>query len=450
MQDKYNIKNLNVGVKQKMRFKSKEDKGITLIALVITIIVMLILVGVTINIAMQGGLFDTGRGAAKDTQIQVDKETLQGAVVAAYNVETGEIESAQKILDNLPKLWTVDRTGSYICTSPNENVFIVDIKGNIKIPIEVPNGWNQGAIEDIVTETVDGKEYKVPIPVGYVTSKATGEKTVAGGLVIYEGTEEVNDRNVEEARTTRNQFVWIPVEADFVNPYGNSEPKKLTSTDSTSGAQYDSQDTLNYYYGTKEDGNTPFYDYATDFAYSTHYAEMIQSVNKYKGFYIGRYETTIDETSQIGSKGNTTVLTAGKSIPQTNNKACRWWGLYNVQRNSNVVGNKEYIQTNMICGQQWEAMLKFLGNEQATSKIEGSQSDVLKSGEATYENGLKDIMNNMYDLRRNGFDWTAEAHSSDGRVARGGNYNYSYSASSRGSSNPTYTFCSSRLTLYIK
>ena len=414
---------------------------------------MLILVGVTINIAMQGGLFDTGREAAKDTQIEADKETLQGALVAAYNVETGEIESGQKILDNLPKLWTVEGTGPYTCKSPNENVFIVDIKGNVKIAIEVPDGWNQGAIEDIVTETIDGKEYKVPIPVGYVASKATGEKTVAGGLVIYEGTEEVNDRNVEEARTTRNQFVWIPVEADFVNTYGNSEQKELTDTDFTSGAQYDSQEALNYYYGTKEDGNTPFYDYGADFAYSTHYAEMVQSVNKYKGFYIGRYETTIDETNQIGSKGNTTVLTAGKSIPQTNNKQCRWYGLYYTQRNSNVVGNKDYLQTNMIWGQQWNAMLKFLGTEQANSKIAGSQIKVLKSGEATYENGLKDIMNNMYDLRRNEMDWTAEAYGIFCRVGRGGAYNNSNSASNRDHYIPTntlYTNNSSRLTLYIK
>ena len=432
----------------------KKQSGITLIALVITIIVMLILVGVTINIAIQGGLFGIGRGAAKDTQIEGDKETLQGAVVAAYNVETGEIESAQKILDNLPKdlpeEWKVDGTGPYTCTSPNENVFIVDIKGNVKIAIEVPEGWNQGAIEDIVTETIEGKEYKVPIPVGYVASKATGENTVAGGLVIYEGTEEVNDSNVEEARTTRNQFVWIPVTGDFVNAY-NSEPKELTSNDSSSGKPYDSQDTLNYYYGTKEDGSSPFYDYATDFAYSTHYAEMVESVNKYDGYYIGRYETTIDENNQIGSKGDTTVLTASKNIPQTNNKPCRWWGLYNVQRNSKVIGNSDYLQTNMIWGQQWDAMLKFLGDEQANSTIEGSQSKVLKSGEATYDNGLKDEMNNIYDLRKNGWDWTAEGNGTYYRVLRGGVYYSSDSASYKISSTPDSRGSNcARLTLYIR
>ena len=35
----------------------KKQNGITLIALIITVIVMLILVGVTVNVALNGGLF---------------------------------------------------------------------------------------------------------------------------------------------------------------------------------------------------------------------------------------------------------------------------------------------------------------------------------------------------------------------------------------------------------
>ena len=37
----------------------KGQKGITLVALVITIIVMLILVGVSVTVALKGGLFKT-------------------------------------------------------------------------------------------------------------------------------------------------------------------------------------------------------------------------------------------------------------------------------------------------------------------------------------------------------------------------------------------------------
>ena len=46
----------------------KEQKGITLVALVITIIVMLILVGVSITVALNGGLFNTAKDAANNTQ----------------------------------------------------------------------------------------------------------------------------------------------------------------------------------------------------------------------------------------------------------------------------------------------------------------------------------------------------------------------------------------------
>ena len=54
--------------------KLKTQKGITLIALVITIIVMLILVAVTISMAINGGLFEKAGQATKDTKNAMDAE----------------------------------------------------------------------------------------------------------------------------------------------------------------------------------------------------------------------------------------------------------------------------------------------------------------------------------------------------------------------------------------
>ena len=51
-----------------------KNKGITLIALVITIIVMLILVAVTITIAVNGGLFNYASNAVKDTEFAKNAE----------------------------------------------------------------------------------------------------------------------------------------------------------------------------------------------------------------------------------------------------------------------------------------------------------------------------------------------------------------------------------------
>ena len=50
------------------------QKGITLVALVITIIVMLILVGVSATVAINGGLFDKAKDGAKNTQEAANAE----------------------------------------------------------------------------------------------------------------------------------------------------------------------------------------------------------------------------------------------------------------------------------------------------------------------------------------------------------------------------------------
>ncbi len=52
----------------------KKENGITLIALVITIIVMLILVGVSVTVALNGGLFTTAKEAAEGTASKRNEE----------------------------------------------------------------------------------------------------------------------------------------------------------------------------------------------------------------------------------------------------------------------------------------------------------------------------------------------------------------------------------------
>ena len=52
----------------------EKNSGITLIALIITIIVMLILVAVTINMAVNGGLFGYAGNAARETELAKQEE----------------------------------------------------------------------------------------------------------------------------------------------------------------------------------------------------------------------------------------------------------------------------------------------------------------------------------------------------------------------------------------
>lgn len=110
----------------------KKQKGITLIALIITIIVMLILVGVTVTTAINGGLFEKARIGAKGTQKEVDREKLNMAVAFAYDETTGKIDKT-KLEQELGDEWGVtETTGTYLCENKKTgNKFIVTAEGEI-------------------------------------------------------------------------------------------------------------------------------------------------------------------------------------------------------------------------------------------------------------------------------------------------------------------------------
>ena len=74
-------------VKNKWKIKN----GITLIALIITIIVMLILVGVSVSVALQGGIFTKAKNASDDTKEAVIREQLQDIVLGKLDVNNNTI-----------------------------------------------------------------------------------------------------------------------------------------------------------------------------------------------------------------------------------------------------------------------------------------------------------------------------------------------------------------------
>ncbi len=110
----------------KIQALTSDPKGITLIALIITIIVMLILVGVTVNIALNGGLFNKAKQATTQTQYEIDKEQLQIAVWNSYDNE-GNL-NLETLDNNLPDGFTKEND---VYVSKNRNLFVIhDLKIN--------------------------------------------------------------------------------------------------------------------------------------------------------------------------------------------------------------------------------------------------------------------------------------------------------------------------------
>ena len=93
----------------------------------ITIIVMLILVGVTISVALNGGLFTTAQNAATNTMVEAEKEQLLSAVVASMGDDAKV--NFTKLDNNLPTSEWTGTNGTY--TSPKRNEYTVSQDGTI-------------------------------------------------------------------------------------------------------------------------------------------------------------------------------------------------------------------------------------------------------------------------------------------------------------------------------
>ena len=345
---------------------------------------------------------------------------------------------------------------------------------------------------------LDASGDKVPVPEGYVGSKATGENEIDTGYVIYEGEEEVNDSNVEESQKTRNQYVWIPV-PDASKMYGTDEngkrwgkiynftttiggyynPDKITGTYPFGWSENNGVmtiDTSDFFFGMEPDILMNNYDIDVKLKNKNlgiktshefliqleqEFNFMIDSVIKYGGFYIGRYETgNVNTEKAVVVKGNL-------STNQT------WYNLYT--KSKNLKNNNPNIITGMIWGCQWDRTLIWLiesGNktkEEICVDLTGWRNNkkaefeyIDSSGKLVTKEANKYIKiptgstdyakaNNIYDLAGNELERTMESYRGK-RASRGGNYssNVYISVDARDDYQPTGSSDASRAMLYIK
>ena len=135
----------------------KTKNGITLIALIITIIVMLILVGVTINLATNGGLFEKSRTASKDTE---QKKILEELIAMAEFDNDGKID-VNSLTEKVEAKYdgsTYDQTNSKLTVKGNKGEFYYKVtETEIKI-WEENDGGNDNPDTKTLSELYCDKE----------------------------------------------------------------------------------------------------------------------------------------------------------------------------------------------------------------------------------------------------------------------------------------------------
>ena len=493
-------------------------KGITLIALVVTVVVLIILAGVSINAVIgDDGIIKKAQNSANLTKEAEVKEAINRTILEFYltddyetledflkaKVTEGKIDSVTKNADGTltvkkgeysvtvenktnssggsssggstggetqtPEITigeakvvaNSDGTGSAITDVASVYLgntlyitFVHSITGGTTtvdktIPYAVTKN---GTYTFTVTGTVNGKSYtknvsvtvnqfktakdyvaanvevtypdgKVWIPEGFRISKDSAS-TVQGGVVI-------EDKD-------RNQFVWVPVAtlADY---------KRTWYTGDGSFSSYSE--------ALPEDEKT--------------------SVERYKGFYIGRYEAGDKESTvakTLRSSKDVTKTVTIKANQATYNYVTKTQAVSLAEGFATKQGYK--AKTKLVSSYAWDTTIAFLqkvnsdygssskeGNYRDTTfsytDITGASKTKARSSYVLVPTGQTTPVCNIYDMGGNVFEWTTEScsYTNTPYALRGGFY-YNFFAinpagSRNGSSDSAIDSIGFRLTLFM-
>ena len=426
----------------------KNKKGITLVALVVTIVILLILAGVSINLVLgNNGIIAKAKDAeTKSAEAsQNDLKGMNGLVsemegaLAGNGNNGGETQTHEITIGEAKVVANSDGTGSAITDAASVYLgntlyitFVHSITGGTTvvdktIPYAVTKN---GTYNFTVTGIVNGKSYTKNVSVTvnqFKTAKdyvaANVEVTYPDGKVwIPEGFKVADDSastvqgGVVIEDKDGNQFVWVPVAtlADYKRTW-------YTGDGSLS----------NYSEALPEDEKT--------------------SVERYKGFYIGRYEAGDKENTEaktLRSSNDVTKTVTIKANQAPYNYVTRTQAVSLAEGFATKQGYK--AKTKLVSSYAWDTTIAFLqkvNSDYGRSSKEGNYKDttfsytditganqtkasatsvISPTGGVLVPTGQTTPVCNIYDMGGNVYEWTTESYSdtSNPYVRRGGGYSY--------------------------
>ena len=464
-----------------MNFKIKNKSGITLIALIITIVVMLILVAVSINILVNSNIIghaektgDAYAGAIKNEQnlgndgitingkkyasiddyinhkpmssIKIKMEvTHEDTAVTADGTNIKSIEHGAPIPVGYSYVTGEKNTGVVIEDETSTDQFVwVPVLQNQRIKIEVTA---EEAITEIKLVDPTGTEITTPEPTGKTYTESV-EPTRNGEYKLTVKTANDANENLLYVSTLYAQDAFITREMF------RSQVQKMMQKQNKTEAEI-----LATFPGVGENQtiDTAYPIYAnvvasqyTDNADTEEVTFYKNSVNKYGGFFIARYEAGSANPRTSSSETTDVVLSQANKYPYNYISQTE-----SIAKAKEIANGKTSVTAGLINGVAWDRTLNWIIetnsnmsladiNEDSTSWGNYYNSSFNFTGKysTNYGDNFTDVTvstpkpenqlyllgtgvtdytkrNNIYDLAGNCWEWTTESHSSDGRVLRG-------------------------------
>ena len=370
--------------------KSKEEKGITLIALVVTIIVLIILAGVSINLVFGNLGIVTKAKEAKRMQEQAELNE---------QIALGELSNE------------IDKT----------------INGK-ETPTDSPTGMptikelrDSGEFMKKETTAIDSDKNLIKIPQGFKVAKDSGINVTEG--VVIEDKDVIKDIGNNRG----NQYVWVPVGNQIKKSDGTTVDITLgrytfasngTPTLKQNAENYTEEVTIDSYYKEvviyrqgveSNDANglntTSRGKQKADGAYEG-IKSFIDSVNKNGGYYIARYEASYGTDEKANSKVSDTY-TDSDAEPITRTEGTLWNHITQINAAKACYDIYTTATTDLINSYAWDTAIVYI--QEFSGDIDYSWKDgpSIKSS-LTNTGANKDEKCKINDMASNCSEWTTE------------------------------------------
>ena len=442
--------------------KTKEMKGITLITLVITIVVLMILAGVSINTVLgDDGIIKKAKEAAETTKRASAEEEMNRLVLEyqlAKNDETLESFLQEKVTEGRIDGVTDNGDGTITITKKVDGK---DYTITVKKPVAPTPSVKVGAIRVVsdstgagsslgeastrkgttlyimIESTISGGTTTVSPQVPYAvtengTYKFTVTGTVNGTAYTKEVSVEVNqfkdtyeymDKNTEV--TYPDGKVWVPEGFRIADDSSDNIQGGVVIEDKD-GNQFVwvPVDTIDNYKRTCYRNNSLYrYEQCSEDLPE----DEKTSVEKYKGFYIGRYEAGDKESTEaktLRSSNDVTKTVTIKKGQAPYNYVTPEEAISLAEGFAKQQKYSENIKTKLVSSYAWDTTISFIQktvNDYASNSPQGNYMntrfeyiDITGESKSTWgigiliPTGLTTSVCNIYDMGGNVEEWTTE------------------------------------------